>query len=116
VFAVARRVQSEVQVAGEDLAKGDWVLLNFAAASRDPEAINDPAKLDVRREEVVHAAFGVGPHRCLGSNLARLELRVAVDEMLKRIPEFELRPGTAPEYECSQLRTIKNIQLVWERR
>jgi len=113
VFAVARVVKQPVEVAGEHLEVGDWVLLNYAAASRDPEAISNATELDVHREDVVHAAFGVGPHRCLGSHLARLELRVSVEEFLRRIPEFELKPGSEPEYECAQLRTMKNVQLVW---
>jgi cytochrome P450 len=114
VFAVARQVTQDVEVAGEQLSAGEWVLLNFASASRDPEATSDPTRLDIRREDVVHSAFGVGPHRCLGSHLARLELRVTVEEFLRRIPEFSLKPGTEPEFECTQLRTMKNVQLVWD--
>ena len=113
VFAVARQVTTDVEVAGEALSAGDWVLLNFASASRDPEATSDPTKLDIRREDVVHSAFGVGPHRCLGSHLARLELRVAVEELLERIPDFTVRPGSEPQYESTQLRTMRDVQLTW---
>ena len=67
----------------------------------------------MRRETVVHSAFGVGVHRCLGSHLARLELRVTVEELLRRIPEFALRQGTRPTYETGQLRTMKNVQLTF---
>ena len=111
VVAVARTVQEDVEVSGVELHKGDWIALNYASASRDPAAISDPGTLDVHREDIVHSAFGVGPHRCLGSHLARLELRVTVEEFLRRIPEFELRSGTAPAYESGQLRTMRNVQL-----
>ncbi len=113
VVAVGRVATQDTEVAGESFSAGDWILLNYASASRDPEAISDPTKLDVRREEIVHAAFGVGPHRCLGSHLARLELRVTVEEFLRRIPEFSLKPGTQPSYESGQLRTMKDVQLTW---
>ena len=69
---------------------GDWVLLPFPAANRDPAAFDRPDDVVIDRLENRHAAFGLGIHRCLGSNLARLELRVAIEEFLARIPEFEL--------------------------
>lgn len=113
VVAVAREVMQDAEVAGEQFKKGDWVALNFASASRDPEAVSDPTRLDVRRREIVHTAFGVGPHRCLGQHLARLELKVTIEEFLKRVPEFGLREGAEPSYESGQLRTMRNVQLVW---
>jgi cytochrome P450 len=116
VVAPARSVRADVEVSGVQLQAGDRVVLNFAAASRDPDACDDPTTFDIRREDVVHTAFGVGPHRCLGAHLARLELRVTIEEFLKRIPEFELEPGTQPTYESGQLRTMKNLHIRWEPR
>ncbi len=113
VVAVGRSVREAVDVAGVSLHPGDRIALNYAAASRDPEVCSNPARFDVQRSEVVHTAFGVGPHRCIGEHLARLEIRVAIEEFLKRIPEFELEPGTAPQYESGQLRTMKNLRLRW---
>ena len=75
-------------------APDDWVLLPFPAANRDPKQFEDSDKFVIDREENRHAAFGLGIHRCLGSNLARLELRVAVQEFIARFPKFELAGDT----------------------
>jgi hypothetical protein len=66
------------------------VMLSFPAANRDPTMFEDADKVIIDRKENRHAAFGLGIHRCVGSNLARLEMTVAVEELLKRIPEFSL--------------------------
>lgn len=113
VVAAARTVRAETEVAGVALKPGDRVALNFAAAGRDPEACDEPGKFDPTRGQIVHTTFGVGPHRCLGEHLARLEIKVTVEEFLRRIPEFELAPGTKPVYESGQLRTMKNLWLRW---
>ncbi len=113
VVAVARSVKADIEMGGVPLAAGSRVVLNYAAASRDPEVCTNPRKFDVERPEVVHTAFGVGPHRCIGEHLARLEIRVAVEEFLKRIPEFALDPGHEPQFESGQLRTMKQLHLRW---
>jgi cytochrome P450 len=113
VVAVGRTARADVAVSGVEVKRGDRVALNYAAASRDPEVCANPRKFDVHREEVVHTAFGVGPHRCIGEHLARLEIRVAIEEFLQRIPDFALELGTRPQYESGQLRTMKNLHLRW---
>lgn len=113
VVAPARTVTKDVEIAGVQLKAGDRLALNYAAASRDPDACANPGEFDIRRTDVVQSAFGVGVHRCLGAHLARLELRVTIEEFLARIPEFELEPGTQPTYESAQLRTMKNLHLRW---
>jgi cytochrome P450 len=115
VVAPARTVRKDGEVGGVYLKEGDRIILNFAAASRDPRACPRPGEFDIHREDVVHAAFGVGPHRCLGAHLARLELRVTIEEFLRRVPDYEIEPGTAPVYESGQLRTMKNLHLRWGR-
>ena len=72
---------------------GQMVLLSFPAANRDPAMFADADKVIIDRKENRHAAFGLGIHRCVGSNLARMEMTVAVEEWLKRIPEFRLEAG-----------------------
>ncbi len=108
-----KETEADATVAGEQLRAGDRIALNFAAASRDPEVCSDPGRFDPTRKEIVHTAFGVGPHRCLGEHLARLELRVAIREMLRQVPDFTLAPGSAPTYESGQLRTMTKLELVW---
>jgi len=79
---------------GCPMKQDDWVLLPFPAANRDPKQFEDADKFIIDRAENRHAAFGLGIHRCLGSNLARLELRVAIEEFLARFPNFELAGDT----------------------
>ena len=78
------------QINGCTFKPGQMVMLSFPAANRDPAMFEDADKVVIDRKENRHAAFGLGIHRCVGSNLARLELTVAVEELLKRIPEFSL--------------------------
>ena len=113
VVAVGRTARAEVHVHGVEIKTGERVALNYAAASRDPEVCANPRKFDIHRKEVVHTAFGVGPHRCIGEHLARLEIRISIEEFLKKIPDFTLEPGTAPQFESGQLRTMKNLRLRW---
>ena len=86
----AREVVKETQINGCTFKPGEMVLLSFPAACRDPEMFPDAGKVIIDRKENRHAAFGLGIHRCVGSNLARMEMTVAVEELLKRIPEFSL--------------------------
>jgi len=87
---MAREVVKETSINGCAFKPGEMVLLSFPAACRDPEMFPDADKVIIDRKENRHAAFGLGIHRCVGSNLARLEMTVAVEELLKRIPEFSL--------------------------
>ena len=87
---MAREVAKETQINGCTFKPGEMVLLSFPAANRDPAMFPDADKVIIDRKENRHAAFGLGIHRCVGSNLARMEMTVAVEEFLKRIPEFHL--------------------------
>jgi cytochrome P450 len=87
---MAREVKKDVTINGCPMKAGAMVLLSFPAANRDPEMFPDADRVLLDRQENRHAAFGLGIHRCVGSNLARMELRVAIEEWLKRIPVFRL--------------------------
>jgi cytochrome P450 len=92
---MAREVIKEVEVGGCRMKPGHMVLLSFPAANRDPEMFPDADKVVLDRAENRHTAFGLGIHRCIGSNLARMELRVALEEWLRRIPRFRLEDPMA---------------------
>jgi cytochrome P450 len=87
---MAREVVRETKINDCTFKPGEMVLLSFPAANRDPAMFPDADRVIIDRQHNRHAAFGLGIHRCIGSNLARLEMTVAVEELLKRIPEFTL--------------------------
>ncbi len=87
---MARIVDHDTEFQGCPMHAGDRVLMAFPAANRDPAVFAEPDVVDFHRENNRHVAFGAGIHRCAGSNLARLELRVALQTFLARIPEFSL--------------------------
>jgi cytochrome P450 len=87
---MGRLVAKETAINGCTFREGEMIMLSFPAANRDPAMFPDADKVLVDRKENRHAAFGLGIHRCIGSNLARMEMTVAVEEFLKRIPEFSL--------------------------
>ena len=91
---MARLVTEDVDFHGCPMKANEWVLLPFPAANRDPHFFDDAGGFVIDREANRHAAFGLGIHRCIGSNLARLELRIAVEEFVARFPRFELAGTT----------------------
>jgi hypothetical protein len=90
---MAREVVKDTEISGCPVRAGNMVLLSFPAANRDPAVFPDADKVVIDRRENRHAAFGLGIHRCVGSNLARMEMQVALEEWLKRIPDFRLDPA-----------------------
>jgi cytochrome P450 len=90
---MAREVMKETTISGCPVKAGNMVLLSFPAANRDPAMFPNADKVVIDRKENRHAAFGLGIHRCVGSNLARMEMQVAIEEWLKRIPDFRLDPA-----------------------
>lgn len=91
---MARLVAKDHDFHGCPMKENEWVLLPFPAANRDPIMFDDAGGFVIDREENRHAAFGLGIHRCLGSNLARLELKIAIQEFVARFPKFELAGDT----------------------
>jgi cytochrome P450 len=90
---MARIVTEDVEVNGCPMEQGDKLLLNFPAANRDPAVFERADEVLLDRQQNRHVAFGSGIHRCAGSNLARMELRVALEEWLARVPVFHLADG-----------------------
>ena len=108
---MARLVKEDFEFQGCPMKKDDWVLLSFPAANRDPEVFERPDEVLIDRTHNRHAAFGLGIHRCAGSNLARMELRVALEEWLARYPNFELTPGKEVTYSQGQVRGPRSIPI-----
>jgi cytochrome P450 len=108
---MARMVKEDIDFYGCPMKKDDWVLLGFPAANRDPEAFEDADKFIIDRALNRHAAFGLGIHRCVGSNLARMELRIAIEEFIARYPRFELSDPDAVTWAPGQVRGPRAIPL-----
>ena len=106
---MARLVAKDFDFHGCPMKEGDWLLLPFPAANRDPEHFPDADKVQIDRAENRHAAFGLGIHRCIGSNLARMELRVALEEWMKRYPEFELVDPAEVTWSAGQVRGPRTV-------
>jgi cytochrome P450 len=94
----ARTLTSDYTLAGIEMKAGDTVLLATSAASRDPEAFADPGEVRLDRGASWTTAFGLGPHRCLGSHLARQELQIVLQLMIEMMPPFALPSGFVPEW------------------
>jgi cytochrome P450 len=110
---MARVVTSDVEFEGCPMRTGDKVLMNFPAANRDPEAFEHPDQVILDRAHNRHVAFGSGIHRCAGSNLARMELRVAIEEWLRRIPEFRIEQGAEVTWAGGQVRGPRSVPVVF---
>jgi cytochrome P450 len=116
VFAptsVARITLSEATINGQRIAARQPVLLPFPSANRDEEAFEDADRVVLDRAPNRHLAFGAGIHRCLGAHLARMELRVAFQEFLSRIPDFRLANPDGVMWRAGPIRTPKALDLVF---
>jgi cytochrome P450 len=112
VTLVPRVVKQTVTVGDVELREGALVNLLIGAANVDPTEFEDPNRVDFCRERNRHVAFGAGPHRCLGSHLARMELRAALEEWHRRIPEYQVAPGAVPKVSPG-IREQLYLPLVW---
>jgi cytochrome P450 len=108
---MARLVKEEVEIGGCPMKPEDWVLLSFPAANRDPEFFDRPDEVILDRSPNRHAAFGLGIHRCAGSHLARMELRVALEEWLAAFPVFALADPDAVRWSGGQVRGPRALPL-----
>ncbi|HEX2212192.1 MAG TPA: cytochrome P450 [Mycobacterium sp.] len=109
---VARLVTKDFEAHGRTVPAGSAMLLMFGAANRDPCRYQDPDTFDIRRSNISHITFGKGVHYCLGANLARLEGRVALDELLNRWPEWDVDTETARLAPTSTVRGWERLDVV----
>jgi cytochrome P450 len=112
VPGVARVLAQDAEIAGATYPAGTKCTVLIGAANTDESEFPEPEHVDFGREGNRHLGFGGGIHRCLGSHLARLELRVAIEEFHRRIPDYELAPYAAPTY-TPGLRSVENLDLVF---
>jgi len=108
---MARLVKDDMHWQGVDMKADDWILLSFPAANRDPGQFDRADEVVIDREVNRHAAFGLGIHRCLGSHLARMELRVALEVWLERVPAFSLPDPAAVTWSTGQIRGPRCLPL-----
>ena len=106
---MARLLAKDTEFAGRSMRADDWVLLPFPAANRDPEAFEDAGEFVIDRLRNRHVSFGLGIHRCLGSNLARMELTVALEEWMERVPHFELADPAGVTWSTGQIRGPRRL-------
>jgi cytochrome P450 len=108
---MARLVKEDMRWHGVDMKAEDWILLSFPAANRDPAQFDRAGEVVIDRAVNRHAAFGLGVHRCIGSHLARMELRVALEAWLGQIPRFTLADPSAVTWSAGQIRGPRTLPL-----
>ena len=115
VLGFIRTVTADHDYQGTALAEGDRVLMLYAAANRDAAVFDRPDELDLTRESNPHLAFGIGQHFCLGSNLAKAEVKLVFQELLSRIPDIEVPEGTvAGRGESSLVIALEDIPATFD--
>jgi cytochrome P450 len=110
---MAREVVKETTICGCPIKPGNMMLLPFPAANRDPAMFPEADKVIIDRKDNRHATFGLGIHRCVGSNLARMELTVGVEEWLKRIPQFRLDPSLPVQWSEGTVRGPRRLPILF---
>ncbi len=113
VMIIPRLVRRDVEIGGARLEAGQIVMLLLGAANLDPAEFPGPERVDFDRSRNRHLAFGAGPHRCLGSHLARFELRIALEEFHRRIPDYRLDRSDPPRVSLG-IREVKPLHLLFE--
>lgn len=109
-----RVIKTDHEAYGAHFKAGDRVLLLLPAGDLDPKEFIEPMRFDLNREHKVHMAFNAGPHRCVGSHLARIEMRILYEEWLKRVPPFRLDPDRPPTFHGGHVLGCDSLHLLWE--
>ena len=114
IVITSRLVTRDVEFAGCPMRAGDRVVLPTVAPNRDPRQISDASKFVLDRPQNRHLTFGAGPHRCLGSHLARVELAVAIEEWHTRIPDYRIEPGAEITQHVAGVAGLDRLPLIWD--
>jgi cytochrome P450 len=108
-----RRVDKDVIFQNVDMKKDDRAMLFLPGADLDSNEFPDAGEYKLRRDGKPHIAFNAGPHRCLGSHLARVELNILYEEVLKRLPQFRLDPDRPAKFKGGHVVGVEELHLVW---
>jgi cytochrome P450 len=109
-----RRVARDVELAGSRLKAGEQVFVYLAAVNLDPREFPSPERFDLGRDNKNHLIFGAGPHRCLGSHLARLELQTLYHVVLNRLPEFRMDRDEKPVFHPGNILSVSSLPIRWD--
>jgi cytochrome P450 len=114
VHGVFRTVTREVELAGKQLRVGDKVYAGFGPSNRDDRAFDEPNRCTMNRVPNRHVAFGLGNHRCVGSQLARVQLRVTLEEVLRRMPDYAVVPDAELTWDVGSVsRGLNNLPVIF---
>lgn len=114
IHGIPRTVAREVELEGQTFCPGESVQVNYASANRDEAEFPDPDRCILDRKQNRHLGFGAGVHRCLGSNLARLEFRIGLEQVLQRMPDYRLDVDTAATFHGNSLtRGYRTVPVVF---
>jgi cytochrome P450 len=114
ITAPIRRAKRDVEVAGRLVKQDELIVTYLSAADLDPTEFPSPATFDLDRENKNHLIFGAGPHRCLGSHLARIELQALYQVVLAKLPAFRLDPGKPPVFHAGNMLAVSSLPLRWD--
>lgn len=109
-----RRVASDTVFDGVTLRENERVMLFLPAADLDKQQFPDADTFDLKRENKAHIAFNAGPHRCVGSHLARIEIQVLYEQILARLPAFQIDSARPPTFHCGPIIGVDSLNLIWK--
>jgi cytochrome P450 len=112
-ICIARTARHDAEIEGHQVKEGERVIMYWASANRDPDEFTAPDTFDLDRERNRHVAFGAGPHRCVGSNLARMNLRVALGEVVRRLTDVKLKPGASIDFNSAFNRAPLSVPITF---
>ncbi len=114
IVTVGREIVQDIEIGGVTMKAGDMIIAPTPLSNLNEDKYADPLEVDFKRKSLAHATFGGGAHRCLGSMLARTELRIFLEEWLKRIPDYRVKPGAIVEATTDVTSVIRSLELEWD--
>jgi cytochrome P450 len=112
-ICIGRTARHDTEIDGHQVKEGERVIMYWASANRDAAEFAAPDAFDLDRERNRHIAFGAGPHRCVGSNLARMNLRVALGEIVRRLADVKLQPGADIDFHSTFNRAPLSVPITF---